>query len=465
MTDTPGRLSLPGRVLSHHLVVAGVLDAAVSSSATFLAGLTATRVLAPDVLGLYALAFSVFIFSGFVPAQLIFTSTEIMAVDYPRHHQLPLLRMSLARGAVVSFLAAVVTSAWVLVAPTNPGGALPPLALTCALATFISPIQDHLRRMLHVAGESWRAVAVAVVQLAGVLVAVVGMTVAGVAPVWVPFGSLVIANLISLCVGLLLSLRELLADGPQAPISTERLLHSGRPLLLIGILPSAASFAVSWLVAALAGAATLGLVEAGRIVSQPVQVLQVGLGGVLGPRATRASSQRDERTARRVVRQFRTLILAAGFAWLVVVGLPGPWNPLPALLPNAYVLPGIVAAWILGLTLMNLSEGLRLVLFGARRERQVVRAELEGNAARLAVAGGVPLLGGYAVPLGLAVLGLVRAVRAERWVAEYFAEEGRAPSTPAATADAAEPAPGTAAPDQFPAGDTPAAVVDRTRPG
>jgi O-antigen/teichoic acid export membrane protein len=405
----------------HHLVLAGIIDAAVSSGATFIVGLAATYYLQPEVLGAYALAFSIFVVSGFIPAQLVFTPTEIAAVEYPVGQQLPLLRVSLPRGAAVSFLAAVTTSAWVLIAPSNlPGDALAPLAITCAIAAFLSPIQDHLRRMLHVAEASWRSVVVAIVQL-GVAIGAVGiMSVARIPAPWIPFGVLILANLVSGSVALLLSFSDLRVPASPEGISRARLIRSGRPLLVVGLVPSITAFAVSWLVSSLAGAATLGFVEAARIVSQPVSVLQTGLASVLGPRVTRAARAGDPAAARRIKRQFERLILLAGVGWLLAVGLPAPWNPLPTILATAYAVPGLVAVSIVAFTIMSLPQSHRFELFGIGEERLVARAEVEGNAIRLAIAAGVGVLGAFAAPLGVAALGLTRWVRSARWLAEHW---------------------------------------------
>lgn len=404
-----------------HLVMAGVIDAAVSSLATFVIGLYATRSLDPETLGGYALAFSVFVLSGFIPAQVIFIPTEIAAVDYPQDQRLPLLRQSLLRGAAVSLCAAVGTSAWFLIAPGDlPPGALPALVVTCAAATFISPLQDHLRRMLHVAQASWRSVLVAIIQISVALVGVVVLSAAGVAAVWVPFGSLAAANVVSFTIGLLLSTRGILAPGSEVPIPLERLLRSARSLLTAGLAPSVATVVVSWQISAIAGAATLGFVEAARIVSQPVAVLQLGLLNVLGPRATRAASRRDPEASRLVNRLFRSLILLAGGGWLVAVAVPGPWNPLPAFLPTAYVIPGLVAASIAAFTILSLSQSLRYELYGARRERLVAQAEVEGNVARTVIALGAGLIGSFVAPLGVAALGAIRLARSVRWLAEYY---------------------------------------------
>jgi O-antigen/teichoic acid export membrane protein len=406
---------------SGHLVLAGVIDAGVSSLATFVIGLYATRALEPEALGGYALAFSVFVLSGFIPAQVIFTPTEIAAVDYPRKEQLPLLRASLLRGSVVSLAAAAATSTWFVLAPADlPPGTVQALVITCAAATFVSPLQDHLRRMLHINRHSWRSVLVAVVQIAVAIGGVAALTVGGVEPAWIPFGALAAANVASFTLGLLLSAREIVAATPAVPLPLQRLLRSARSLLTAGLAPSIATFVVSWQISVLAGAATLGFVEAARIVGQPVAVLQLGLLNVLGPRATRAASSRDRTASRRVNRLFRRLILLAGGGWLLAVGVPFAWNPMATLLPTAYVVPWLVAASIAAFTVLSLSQGYRFELYGARRERQVAQAEIEGNAGRIAIAFAAGALGPFVAPLGIAALGVVRQVRSVRGLREHY---------------------------------------------
>lgn len=416
-------LRLVSRARHEHRILAGIVDAALSSLATFIVGFYATRVLDPVTLGGYALAFSVFVLSGFVPAQLVFAPTEIVAVGYPRRQQLPLLRQSLARGAIASVIAAVVTSSWAFVAPGDlSSSALEALVVTCAAATFVSPLQDHLRRMLHVAQASWRSVIVAVVQIVVALGAVVAMPATGIGVAAVPFGALAIANVASLTAGILLSVRDLAAPASHEPLGLDRVLRSGRPLLAVGVIPSATTFVVSWLVSTLAGPAVLGYVEASRIVSQPVAVLQNGLGIVLGPRATRAASQRDTAAARSVNRLFQGLIVGAGVAWLVAVAVPAPWNLLTDIVPTAYAVTGLVAASVSSFTVLSLSLIRRYELYGAGREREAARAELEGNTVRTALALAVGPLGAFAVPVGQVALGILRFVRYRGWLDAYYRE-------------------------------------------
>ncbi|MEX1295847.1 MAG: hypothetical protein AB1Z67_06730 [Candidatus Limnocylindrales bacterium] len=404
-----------------HRIVAGVVDAGLSSLATFIVGFYATRNLEPAILGAYALAFSVFVLSGLISAMLVFTPTEIAAVDYPRGHQLQLLRQSLMRGSIVSLLAAVATSAWILIAPAElDRAALSALVVSGAGAAFLSPLQDHLRRMLHLAHESWRSVAVAIVQILATLVAIVVLAGLEVDAPIVPFGALIMANAASLSVGLLLSSRDLLAPTTEESVSRERLLRSGRPLLAVGLVPSVTTFVVSWLVTTIAGSATLGYVHAARIVSQPVAVLQKGLGSVLGPRATRAASQRDQAALSRVTRLFGGLIIVAGAFWMAAVAIPAPWNVLPEVLPLAYVVPGLVAAAIIAFTIQSLSAARRFEMYGAAKEKSAVKTEVQGNVVRLCLALFAGVIGPFVVPIGLATLGVIRLIRYGRTLREYY---------------------------------------------
>jgi O-antigen/teichoic acid export membrane protein len=428
----------PGRPLQalrrEHRIVAGVVDAGLSSIATFIVGLYATRTLDPAALGGYALGFSVFIVSAYVPAQLVFTPTEIAAVDYPAGRQLPLLRQSLVRGCVVSLAAAVATSAWFLIAPSGiPGEDLVALVLTCAAATFVSPVQDHVRRMLHLAGASWRAVFVAILQVLAVLLGILALRDARVDEAAVPFGALAIANVMSLAGGLVLSARQL--GRGVAALGGRAVLRSGRPLLVVGLAPSLSTFVVAWLVGTIAGSPTLGYIEAARIASQPVAVLQTGLGSVLGPRATRASSRRDPAARRQVSRIFAGCVVAAGLGWVLAVGIPAPWNLLPGVIPAAYVVSGLVAASIISFTIQSLALGRRFEVYGAGGERLAARVELEGNAGRITVALGAGLMGAFVAPVGNALLGLWRLIRYRGALMDHYVPRDPGPGDRAGSGD------------------------------
>ena len=81
-----------------------------------------------------------------------------------------------------------------------------PLALTAALTTILSPVQDHLRRVFHLADQSWRAAATSAVQFGVATVCLaVGYFAFDVPAAWLPFGSLAVANAASLTAGFALA--------------------------------------------------------------------------------------------------------------------------------------------------------------------------------------------------------------------------------------------------------------------
>src|SRR5690606_5281466 len=130
-----------------------------------------------------------------------------------------------------------------------------PLTVTTAICTFLSPVQDHLRRMLHIGERSWLATAISVIQVAMTALAVVVAVRLEVPAAWIPFGALAVANLVSLAVGgamLGLSARSEPPDAPALQLSA--LVSSGKWLLVGGLLGPAIFFVASGLVTHLAGA-------------------------------------------------------------------------------------------------------------------------------------------------------------------------------------------------------------------
>ena len=223
----------------------------------------------------------------------------------------------------------------------------------------------------------------------------------------------------SLAIGLVL-VRHALAVEPTEGLTWARVRHSGGPLLAVGVIPSAVTFVISFIVTRLVGAATLGYVEAARVLTQPVTVVGVGLAAVLGPRITQAAAARDRVEAGRLLRRSYGLLLAVGAAYLAGGGVPLPFNPLVALVPTAYVVPGLLAVSIVAYSISNLTQPARAEQLGAHRERFAARVEVEGNAG----AGGGRLdhavAGAFAVPLGQAALAVVRQTRYRAGLAAWY---------------------------------------------
>jgi O-antigen/teichoic acid export membrane protein len=422
--DPPGWLTTPavrdsGRAPGSG-VLAGLCDTGLSSLATFVAGLFAARILDPGELGSYALVFSAFVVASMVPAQAVFVPAEVAALDVPRRERLASIRRSIRLGAPVALLAAVGMIAWILVAPRNASlSVLTAFTVTAAATTFVSPIQDHMRRMLHLADASWYAAGVSLIHLAVVVGAVGLWSAAGIPAEWVPFGALAAANLLSLSAGALMAMRNGGAASPVRYALTD-LLRAGRWLLAIGLLPTGAGFAAAVVISHLAGVDTLGHAEAARIMTQPLFVLSTGLSAFLGPRSMEAGRGRVLHDARDISRGFVWLMLVTGIPYLLLTGVPWSWSPLPALVPTAYAIRGLVAATAFATILNGLVFPYRSELLGAGRQRTLASVEIAGNALRLAAAGLAGAVGAFAAPGGLACLGLVRAVGYGRALRQHY---------------------------------------------
>src|SRR5919202_1297041 len=98
-------------------MLAGVLDAGLSSLASFAVGVYAARTLTPVLLGGYALAFTAYGLAATVPAQLVFTPLEITATTCPGPSRLPFLRRSLRMGFLPALLPALGVPLWIAFAP------------------------------------------------------------------------------------------------------------------------------------------------------------------------------------------------------------------------------------------------------------------------------------------------------------------------------------------------------------
>jgi O-antigen/teichoic acid export membrane protein len=390
-------------------MVAGLLDASLASLATFVAGVYAVRVLDPESLGAYALCYQAVFLACILPANLIFSPAEVAVVAHARDRRIERLGRSLRIGAPVALAGGLLSVVWVLVAPRGIGwSTLGPLALTGAAMVFLSPIQDHVRRILHSGGDSWRAVAVSATQLGGVVGAIALLNyVLEVPPAWVPFGALAAANLLSLLVGLT-SPRALSGGRDGMPVS--ELLVPGRWIFLSGLMSPAAGFLAAALVSALAGAEALGYAEAARVIAQPVWVLAVGLSQVLGPRSMEAGRDRDRAHARSVSRTFTWAVIVTGALCMVTIGAPWEWNPLTWLLPNAYTVPYLVLMTLFAQTLTGTLFPYRSELLGGRREAALTSVEAASGVARIGVAASAPVTLAYAVPLGYLAVGAARAL-------------------------------------------------------
>jgi hypothetical protein len=140
-----------------------------------------------------------------------------------------------------------------------------------------------------------------------------------------------------------------------------------------------------------------------------------------------AGRKRDRRNADRVARMFLILTVGAGAAYLLLVGIDTPWNPLAVLVPNAYAIGGLVVTTIVANAFNGLMHPGRMELIGANREVGVWRVEMFSNATQATVAAFVAGLGGssvavgaYARPVAFAALGLVRLAGFRKALDAYY---------------------------------------------
>ena len=187
---------------------AGMVDTALASLATFAIGITAANLLEPRDLGVYAVFFTAFMFGTVLPRNLIFTPSEVTAVARPTAERMKLLTQSVRLGLILALIgaSAVFIAAAITTSLTDPE-VLTALIITTGIATVLSPIQDHIRKMFHIADHSWLAAMVSTVQVvvAGATVGV--MILADIPAPWIPFGALAVANAASLSVAWVLALR------------------------------------------------------------------------------------------------------------------------------------------------------------------------------------------------------------------------------------------------------------------
>ena len=132
------------------------------------------------------------------------------------------------------------------------------------------------------------------------------------------------------------------------------LMRSGRWLLAIEAITAGATFLASVIVSRLDDPAALGYAEAARIVGQPIFVLAVGLSAVLNPRAMEAGAGRDRAAARHVARPFTVLLAIVGLVYGVLTAVPWWGNPFAGLVPQAYVVAGLVPVTVASFVLFGL---------------------------------------------------------------------------------------------------------------
>ncbi|MCP4964942.1 MAG: hypothetical protein GY926_06875 [bacterium] len=356
---------------------AGIVDASSASLATFLMGLAAVNLLEDADRGVYAIFFTTFMLATLVPHNLVFTPAEVDAVAYPVEHRIPLIRRTMALGIGPAALGALsvglaALAGWALTTTS----VIVPLTVTTAVAAVLSPLQDHLRKMLHIGDRSWLAAWVSGIQLTAAAAAILAMMAVDVAVPWIPFGALAIANTASLTFGWLVTTRLHGQVPAESEIRLGDLIKRGRWLVVQAAVPALAGFLAATTITRLASAEALGFAEAARVVSQPILVFATGLSVVLAPRTMEAAMNRDLTKARHASKVFLTAVAIAGIGYLAIAGWSWQLNPMSRIVPSAYEVSGLVALTIVA-NIANATVFLQInELLGAKREITLAKLSL-----------------------------------------------------------------------------------------
>lgn len=240
-----------------------------------------------------------------------------------------------------------------------------------------------------------------------------------------PFGSLAIANLLSLTTGFILG--DIRHQKPlDEPLRFMTLAREGRWLLAQALAPAVSKFAVAGIVTALAGAEVLGYAEAARVVAQPVLVLATGLTAVLAPRAMEAAMKRDGRASHHNRNIFLLVMAAGGVLYLIGAATPWALNPMQHLVPAAYVIPWLVTFTVLtnlvsSAMFMEVNE-----LLGAQKARSMSGIAIFTSPILILVALTAATTEAFARPLGMVVRSSVQVVLYRSALARHYREGDRA---------------------------------------
>lgn len=403
---------------SRRVIPAGLIDQGFASLATFVIGLYALG-LGKDFVsaaGAWALFFGAFRIATVIPTWLMFVPCEVASLTSPRRQRAGVLTQSLRLGAGPSALAAplvLLPILWINFfwrPDEQPDTSLlVAFALAGVVAAFLSPIQDHVRRVLHLSDASWRAALVSGIQLGAIVVAVLVIQSTSISPVWIPFGSLAVANAISLPLALIMA-RGLHPEPFNEKLDARELIGSGRHLSTHELLFAVGDFAVLGTISVLTSADVTGYAEAARQAARPLAVLAEGLRAVLAPRSMESASAGNTGSARRISRTFALAIVGSGVLYIAVAGHPWAGNPLTYIsqLDGAWVVAGLVAVTSLSNIFQGLLESPRSELIGGGRQETLARVEWRATFARLVGGASAMWTGAFAFPLSLMALQWIR---------------------------------------------------------
>ncbi|MFZ0015079.1 MAG: oligosaccharide flippase family protein [Acidimicrobiia bacterium] len=372
----------------------GQLDAGFAALAGFIAGAVAVRYLTPDQLGVYSLLFLAFSVATQLPTQLMFSPSEVTMAHLPVEERLGSLRWSLPRGLLVSGLASVTVAAGALpLAQDVDLASVTPLLVTAVTFAFASPVQDHIRRVLHTADRSGQASTVSLTNLICTSLAVLALL--QVDPLWVPFGAMTIGNIVSSLMALFFVAGQRGSPSPK----TRELFSMGRYLLVVGLANSGGGYLAGTLVGAIVGPAALGYVEAARLVARPAEVSATGVLASVGPRLMVASARREPERVKKLSRTYNGTVIGVGVVYGLLVATPLGWGITKSLFPTAYTVGGLVLVTLIAQLVVSLTRPLQARLMGLRREVSLASVEIAAQACRLVASLSAFWIGSFALPV------------------------------------------------------------------
>lgn len=406
-----------GRWINTNLRIlgSGQLDAGFAALAGFIAAALAVRNLTPEQLGVYSLLFLAFSVASQIPTQLILSPSEVIIAHLPPEQRIGSMRWSLPRGLLVASLASVTVAAGALpLAGDIDLGLVTPLVITAVTFTLVSPVQDHIRRVLHTANRSSQASIVSATNLVITATAAFGLLL--IDPLWVAFGSMTIGNVVSCLVGF----GFVKGSDRSNPASSRELVSIGRYLLVVGLSNSGGSYLAGTLVGTIAGPAALGYVEAARLVARPLDVSTQGVMAAMGPRLMVASASRDRSSVKSLSRTVYLAVLAVSMGYILLVATPLAWGIPRGLFPIAYEVSGLVLAMLLTQLVISITRPLQALLMGLRKEISLAVLEMIAQVGRLIASFAAIWIGAFALPLGD---GVAHAFKFRRYWTTFRASE------------------------------------------
>lgn len=404
------------------LASAGQVDIGLASATTFVVQVFAVREFDAASLGAYAFLFQAFVLASQVPTYLVFNPIEIFSLELPETRRLAFRSKSITRGTWIAIASSPLVALGVIpsigILTTRE---LAMMALAAAAACVTSPVQDHIRRLLHLANRSWKAVIVSAAHLvvtAGILLQIEGaMGVAG------PFVALVGGNVLSYTVAVAISRSR--PEDREANVDWRDVTSMGKWMTLTGVSTAAFEYLAIVILKGLAGIVAVGHVEAARVLTRPVAVAAQGALAVTGPRLMESSSRGDRAKATRWRRVFWAIALAFALVYGALALVPFAWSPLRILLPTAYSVSFLPAAMLLASLANSALFALRAELFGAREQRAVFQTVSVAGAVAATATTSAYLVGPFGSVLGLMAGSLTSAIGFRRALARVYSDVRR----------------------------------------